>query len=445
MEPHRIGRIRHPPRPGQHTDRGVEPEAPRLRPQPAQHGTALHARLVHASTRVPLRAGQAAADAGAAAQTDAGAREAVHRAMQGKEVLQHRGEQIQAAGLPGTRVEFQRDIEAAAKAAGAAGRTGGTGTGAYAGQRFDGGAGLRGVAQVVEPQHLLQRSSSFRPAGDRKVAQRQVRHQAPEAGLAQRWAQGGRGGSDRVQRGDSGGALDQAQTRMAAAERQVGGQVAIDALRVDRQHRLGRLVRVEVGIVRCEEHLGARHARGGRAAWQMVEATRHVGFRIPLRQPVERPPRAERAVRQRLAHPLDTPDFRRARPPCISDDPVFDILVAERHRLAALVKQIDQRRAAEGERRLADGAFQFGQRAIQIDEDLQPVAGGHQRLGVDPGDVEEQELLREGEVLGEQAEAGKSARRPGQQCLVRGEADRLDRAGRHDDRRRVHRVVGEGN
>ena len=181
------------------------------------------------------------------------------------------------------------------------------------------------------------------------------------------------------------------------------------------------------------------------AARHVVEAAGDAGIRIALGQPVERPPRAERAVRQGLAHPLDTPDLRRARPPCIGHDPVFGVLVAERDRLAALRKQVDQRRAAERQRLLADGALQFRQRAVQVDEDLQPVAGGHQGLGVHPRDVEEQELLRKGEVFGEQAEAGEAACRPGQQRLVGREADRLDRAGGHDDRRRVDRVVGIGD
>ena len=94
---------------------------------------------------------------------------------------------------------------------------------------------------------------------------------------------------------------------------------------------------------------------------------------------------------------------------------------------------------------MADGAFQFGQRAVQVDEDLQPVASGHHGLGVDAREVEEQELLGKGEILGEQPKAGEATCRPGQQGLVRREADRLDRAAWHDDRRGIHRIVGVGN
>ena len=118
--------------------------------------------------------GPGGGSAGAAAQGDAGAGEAVDRAVQRQEVFQHRGQQIEAAGLPGAWVELQGHIEATAEAAGTAGRAGCAGTGADPGQRLDGSAGFRGVAQVVEAQNLLQRGSPLRPAGDRKVAQRQV-------------------------------------------------------------------------------------------------------------------------------------------------------------------------------------------------------------------------------------------------------------------------------
>ena len=67
-------------------------------------------------------------------------------------------------------------------------------------------------------------------------------------------------------------------------------------------------------------------------------------------------------------------------------------------------------------------------------------------LRVHPGEVEEQELLRKGEVFGEQAEAGEAAGGPGQQCLVRAEA------GRARSRRPgtmtgsgIHRAVGIGD
>ena len=51
-----------------------------------------------------------------AAQHGGGADERVDRRVQRQKALQHRGEQIEPAVLPGSGVEFERDIEAPAEA-----------------------------------------------------------------------------------------------------------------------------------------------------------------------------------------------------------------------------------------------------------------------------------------------------------------------------------------
>ena len=52
-KPHHLGRISRAPGPGQHPDRGIEPEPPRRRRQPGQHGARPHAR-----GRLGLRGGR---------------------------------------------------------------------------------------------------------------------------------------------------------------------------------------------------------------------------------------------------------------------------------------------------------------------------------------------------------------------------------------------------
>ena len=395
---------------------------------------------------MPLRAGQAAAVPGRPRRTTRVRVKLLTGAVQGQEMLQHRGQQIQPADLPGARLEFQRHVEAAAEGAGAAGRAGGAGRGGDADERLDRGAGFRGFAQVVEPQHLLQRGRAVGAAGDRQMAERQMRHQPPEAVLAQRRAQ---------RRGRRGDRVERATAAAPSTSRSVGwpppngrsvGRSRLRHSASTDSTGSPRGVRIEVGVVRRQEDLGAGHAGRGRAPGDVVEAARRrPGSRIVVGQPVERPPRPERAVRQGLAHPLDAPDLRRPRPARIRHDAVFGVGVGQRDRLAALAEQIDHRRAAE---RQAAGRWlrsSSGDRAVEIDENLQPVAAGHHRLRVDPGEVEEQELFREGEIFGQQAEAGEAARGPRQQRLLGREAGRLDRGCRHDDRRGVDRGVGVGD
>ena len=106
-----------------------------------------------------------------------------------------------------------------------------------------------------------------------------------------------------------------------------------------------------------------------------------------------------------------------------------------------LRKQVDDRHAAQNQRIIADRALQFRNAAVQIDKNLHPVAAGYQRLGLQTAEIQEQELLREGEVFRQQPEAGEAAGRPGEQRLIRREPDRLDRAGWNQHRSGVIRAI----
>ena len=90
-------------------------------------------------------------------------------------------------------------------------------------------------------------------------------------------------------------------------------------------------------------------------------------------------------------------------------------------------------------------AFEIRHRAIEIDEDVHPVAGRDERLGVEPADVDELELLASGEILAEQPKAGERPRRPREQRFLGREADRLQGVRRQDHRMRVRKIVGKGD
>ena len=119
--------------------------------------------------------------------------------------------------------------------------------------------------------------------------------------------------------------------------------------------------------------------------------------------------------------------------------------MGQRDRLAALWEQVDDRNAAQRQGIRAHHPLQLSGGAVETDEDVHPIAGFQQGLALDPGEIEEQELFREGEVFGQQPEAGEAASRPGQDGLLRREADGCDDAGRQDHRRRIGGTVGIGD
>ena len=119
--------------------------------------------------------------------------------------------------------------------------------------------------------------------------------------------------------------------------------------------------------------------------------------------------------------------------------------MGERHRLAALRKQVHRRRAPQRQRVVGQRALQFRQRTVQIDKDFHPISPGCEGFSLHSGEIQEQELLREGEIFGQQAKAREAAGGPGEQRLLRPKADRADRISAHDDGVGVGRAVGVGD
>ncbi len=119
--------------------------------------------------------------------------------MESQEPLQDGRQEKQAGGFPDPGVEFERDVDASAEAAGSrAGYTRGSGRRTHAGQAGDEGAGLGRIAQVVKLQHLAQTVGCGRTADDRKVAERQMRNQSPVSMFTQRRPQRGVGAVKQV-------------------------------------------------------------------------------------------------------------------------------------------------------------------------------------------------------------------------------------------------------
>ena len=200
--------------------------------------------------------------------------------------------------------------------------------------------------------------------------------------------------------------------------------------------------------MRQQKDLGAAHAARGLAAGGAVEAADRAVRRlagVAARQTVERLPGPEFAVRQALAHPFDGPDFQACGTAHVGLDAILDARVIERDRLAALLEEVDDGRAAEGEAVRLNGPFEIRHRTIEVDEDVHAVAGRHERLGVEPAEVDELELLARGEILAEQAKARERPGRPGEQRLFGRESDGLQGVRRQDHRMGIRLIVGQGD
>ena len=91
-----------------------------------------------------------------------------------------------------------------------------------------------------------------------------------------------------------------------------------------------------------------------------------------------------------------------------------------------MLEEVDHRRAEEAEG-LARDAHPAGEAVLELDDDREAI--GHLVGGerVEPGDVEEGELLRQREVLLQEAEAGVHRLGVGDERLALGEADQLER------------------
>ena len=262
------------------------------------------------------------------------------------------------------------------------------------------------------------------------MAERKVRNELPVAAFARRGAQGRRG------RGEAGDAVNrpqpfgQMQARLATAERQLSREIAIETERLNRQHRVGRAVEVERRVVRGEEGF-VPPTGGAPAGARRRRSPRH-------RRPGPHPRRDGRTE----------PTAARCRPPapraparlCQTSSPAGRRTSGtRRYSVAVWVsgtgsqacgKEIDHRRAAEGERVDADNPFELRGGAIEINKNSRRPPAGNQRLRLDACQVDKQKLLGKGEILGQQPEAGEAAGGPGEQCLIRRKADRLDRFGR---------------
>ena len=95
-------------------------------------------------------------------------------------------------------------------------------------------------------------------------------------------------------------------------------------------------------------------------------------------------PRPELAARQALTHALDRPDLQAAGPPHVGLDTILDARLVERNRLAALLEEVDDRRAAERQAVAPRPSVRDPAPSIEIDEDVHAVARRDQRLGVEP-------------------------------------------------------------
>ena len=122
---------------------------------------------------MPARAGQAAARPGRPRSTARVRVKELTRAMQREEALQHRGQQVEAAALPGARSNSSVTSRPRQKAPDRArpGRAGGCRGCADTPIRASIAARVSArLAQIVEPQHLPQRWRPPRAAGHRQMA-----------------------------------------------------------------------------------------------------------------------------------------------------------------------------------------------------------------------------------------------------------------------------------
>src|SRR5882757_3020704 len=325
--------------------------------------------------------------------------------MQGQEAIEHRGEDVQPTRRPNLLVEAQGYVEASAEPAGPGARTAQSrnARGARARcdtqQGADRGARFGSLAAVIEAQHLAQGVGRRLAAHDAQMSEREMRDQPPESALLQGHAQRRCRGGQAGETGDGSGSFHQPKHRPAAAERQRGRQIAVATQRVDREDAVALAIRIEAGIVWQQEDFGAAHAASSLAAGGAIEPA-YRPFRslagVATRQPMERLPRPELATRKAFAYPFDGPDLQARRAAHVGLDTILDTRVIERNRLAALLEEIDDGRAPEGEAACLDGPFEFRHRAVEIDEDVHTVAGRDERLGVEPAEIDEQELLARG-------------------------------------------------
>src|SRR5205085_3977836 len=131
-------------------------------------------------------------------------------------------------------------------------------------------------------------------------------------------------------------------------------------------------------------------------------------------------------VGRRRCYPINRIDLVRQRTPSVWHDAIFGLRLRQQNRFGALLIQIDHRRAAELECVGRDVSLQRAVRLVEIKVQLQSAAGVREGRAVE-NQVEEQKLFWKGEILGQQAIAGKGLRSIGKHALVGLETDRLNR------------------
>ena len=371
--------------------------------------------------------------------------EAVDGGVERQEPFQDRGQQEQAAAGKPLSIEQHADIHAAAQARLPAGRHPRRCRGhRHFQQAVDDGPRLRGVAEIVELQDLPQCVGAFTGVGQGKVIERQVGDQAPIAAPPDRRAQRRRGWRDALDRLHRRRPGTEFQVRMAAAERQPAGQIPVEAPGFHRQRLFVPARRVEVEVDKRELDIGPRVTRPARRPRGVVEG--RVGRALAgVLQRVERQEFALVAVLVGRDHLLDRVDFGRLRPPCVGHQPVFADRLGHLDRLRPQLKQIGDRRAPQSQAVHRNAALQIPRRFVEIEKDVHLVAGADQGLGLESGQIKEQELLRERKILGQQAVARERPRRIGEHAFVFGKADRLDGVGPQDHRFRVDCVLRQSH
>ena len=94
-------------------------------------------------------------------------------------------------------------------------------------------------------------------------------------------------------------------------------------------------------------------------------------------------------------HPLGVGDVR--------DDPVLETGLRQRDRLGGLLEQVDDRRAAEPERRRVDVLLELGRAPVEEDDHLERrVVKPPRQARCQPPRSRNRNLLRKGEELGQQ-------------------------------------------
>ena len=122
-------------------------------------------------------------------------------------------------------------------------------------------------------------------------------------------------------------------------------------------------------------------------------------------------------------------DLEVHRPGAVGHHVVRGAVIGQVDAVGALGEQVDGRRAEQREVGGVDGAFERRFAALEQQHQLEFGAGVAAQRWRQPGQVDEQEALRQGEIFLQQAAALESAQGGGQQRLLVGVAGRADVAG----------------